>query len=99
MLRHRIFEVLASNSAGSPIGVERSVRTTVDIDEDVLLAARELARRRGTSMGQVLSDLARQALSAGGGATVRDGVPLFPVAPGAGIVTPELVNRLRDEAP
>jgi len=75
------------------------MRTTVDIDEDVLLATREIARRRGISMGQVLSDLARQALSASGGATTRNGLPLFPVAAGAGVVTPELVNRLRDEAP
>ncbi len=27
----------------------------------------------------------------------RNGVPIFPVQPGAGIVTMELVNRLRDE--
>ena len=47
----------------------------------------------------VLSDLARQALSARDAATTRDGVPLFPVAAGANVVTAELVNRLRDEAP
>lgn len=75
------------------------MRTTVDIDEDVLLATKEIARRRGTSMWQVLSDLARQALSAGGVATTRNGLPLFPVSAEAGLVTPELVNRLRDEAP
>jgi hypothetical protein len=75
------------------------VRTTVDIDEDVLLATRELARQRGVSMGQVLSDLARQALSSSGGATTRNGLPLFPVSDGAGVVTPDLVKRLHDEAP
>jgi hypothetical protein len=76
-----------------------AVRTTIDIDEDVLLAAKEMARRRGVSMGRVLSDLVRQALSGRGGTTTRHGVPLFPVSAGAGVVTPELVNRLRDEAP
>jgi hypothetical protein len=75
------------------------VRTTIDIDEDVLLVARDLARRRRVSMGQVLSELARQALSANRTATTRDGVPLFPVSAGARVVTSELISRLRDEAP
>ena len=75
------------------------MRTTLDLEEDVLLAAKELSRQRGVSMGKVLSDLARQALSRPESVTVRDGVPLFPVQPRAGVVTLELVNRLRDEAP
>ena len=50
-------------------------------------------------MGQVLSGLARQALSSRAGAATRDGVPLFPVSSGSSVVTPELVNRLRDEEP
>lgn len=73
------------------------MRTTLDIDEDVLLATREIARRRGVAMGQVLSDLARQALSNGGPTTTRNGLPLIPVRPGAGVVTSELVKRLLDE--
>ena len=75
------------------------MRTTLDIEDDILLAAKELARRRGLSVGKVLSDLARQALTRRGGQKVRDGVPLFPIQPDAGVVTLELVNRLRDEAP
>jgi len=38
------------------------MRTTLDIDDDVLLAAKELAAMRKTTAGQVISDLARQAL-------------------------------------
>jgi hypothetical protein len=75
------------------------VRTTLDIDEDVLLASKEMARRRGVATGRVLSELARRALAGVPRSPTRDGVPLFPVAPGAGIVTPELVARLRDEGP
>jgi hypothetical protein len=78
---------------------EQTVRTTVDLEEDVLLAAREIAARRGVSIGRVLSDLVRQALSQRDTAPTRNGVPLFPVRRGAGIATLELVNRLRDEAP
>lgn len=38
------------------------VRTTVDIDNDVLEAVRSLARAQGRSLGSVLSDLVRRAL-------------------------------------
>jgi hypothetical protein len=75
------------------------MRTTLDLEEDVLLAAKELARWRGVSIGKVLSDLARQALARQAGETTRNGVPLFPRRPEARVVTLELVNQLRDEAP
>lgn len=76
------------------------MRTTLDIDQDVLLAAKEMAKRQGISMGKVLSKLARQALTRQATATItRNGVPLFPRQPDAGVVTLELVNRLRDETP
>ena len=74
------------------------MRTTVDLDEDVLLVARELARRRRVAIGKVLSDLARDGLTHREPATRRNGWPLFPVQPGATAVTLELVNRLRDES-
>jgi hypothetical protein len=75
------------------------MRTTLDIEDDVLLAAREIARQRGLSMGKVVSDLVRQALTQKPTSTTRHGVPLFPVRPDAGVVTLELVNQLRDETP
>jgi len=74
------------------------MRTTIEIDEDVLLAAKELARRRQQSIGRVVSDLARKGLTREAAGATREGVPLFPVRPDAGVVTPELVNQLRDEA-
>jgi hypothetical protein len=73
------------------------MRTTLDVEDDVLLAAKEIARQRGVSIGKALSDLARQALSRHDAATTRNGVPLFPIQPGAGIVTLELVNELWDD--
>ncbi|MBA3944369.1 MAG: CopG family transcriptional regulator [Herpetosiphonaceae bacterium] len=74
------------------------MRTTLDLDEDVLLAAKDIARRRDSSIGKVLSELVRQALSRQDGVTTRSGVPLFPIQPDAHVVTLELVNQLRDEA-
>lgn len=75
------------------------MRTTVDIDEDVLLAAKDIAKRAGISMGKVLSDLARRALTEKTDSSTRNGVPLFPTQADASIVTQELINQLRDEAP
>lgn len=75
------------------------MRTTVDLEEDVLLAAKEIAKQRGITIGQVLSDLARQALTRRAPVSTKHGLPVFPVQSGAGVITLELVNRLRDEAP
>ncbi len=75
------------------------VRTTIDLDEDVLCAVKAIARERRVSMGKVLSDLAREALSRHTSTDTRNGVPLFPIQPGAGVVTLELVNQLRDAVP
>jgi hypothetical protein len=77
---------------------DQAVRTTLDIDEDVLESAKELAARRGTTAGRILSELARSALSpAKRTARKRNGVPILPPRRRAGLVTPEIVNRLRDE--
>jgi hypothetical protein len=39
-----------------------AMRTTVDLDEDVLMAVKELARLKGESIGRVLSELTRKGL-------------------------------------
>lgn len=65
----------------------------------MLLAANEIAKREGSSLGRVLSDLVRQALTRQAEITTRNGVALFPQRPGRVMVTLELVNQLRDEEP
>jgi hypothetical protein len=51
------------------------MRTTLNIDDDVLYAVKSLARRQGRSVGEVLSELARQSLQAptGEAADLRPG--------------------------
>jgi hypothetical protein len=75
------------------------MRTTLDIEEHVLLAAKEIARQRGITVGQAISDLARQALVRKPAVSRKHGLPQFPIQPDAGVVTLEFVNRLRDELP
>ena len=74
------------------------MRTTLDIDDDVLQAVKELAASRGATTGQVLSRLARQALEPPRASRLRNGVPVLPRRPaGAPRPTMKQVNELRDE--
>ncbi len=76
------------------------MRTTLAIDDDVLAAAKGLAARQHRSLGQVISELARQALRPPAPAgRQRNGIPLLAGRENAAPVTPELVKRLRDELP
>jgi hypothetical protein len=76
-----------------------AMRTTLDIDDDLLQAAKELAQSRDCTAGQVVSDLLRRALASSSSSRVRNGVPLLPRrASGARKPTMKLVNTLRDEA-
>ena len=73
------------------------VRTTLNVDDDILQVARQLAQQRGTTAGQVLSELARQALQPRKQPRVRNGVVVFEPRPGARKPHLALVNQLRDE--
>ena len=72
------------------------VRTTLDLDKDVLQAAKEIAATRGVTAGRVVSELVRKALAAPESPEVRNGVPLLTRTPGSPL-TMAAVNRLRDE--
>ena len=74
------------------------MRTTLDIDEDVLESAKQLAASQGTTTGRVLSELARSALTPRRRSRrVRNGVPLLPPRKGERLVTPDMVKRLLDD--
>jgi hypothetical protein len=76
------------------------MRTTLDIEDDVLQAAKELAQREGGTAGQVISALARRGLASPPtkskkSAGTRNGVPLL--ASRGEVVTLERVQKLMDE--
>ena len=73
------------------------MRTTLAIDDDVLTAAKAIARQRHQTVGKVVSELARNSLRPPAAATERNGVPLLPVRSADVIVTPDIINALRDE--
>lgn len=76
------------------------MRTTLVIDDDILSAAKEMAAIEKKSVGEVISSLARRALSPPESRVkTRNGVPLLEVRKGARRVTSELVHRLREELP
>jgi len=76
------------------------MRTTLDIEEDVLFAAKDLARREKKTAGQVISELARKGLT--GAVALPAGEPKaiygFRPFPKEGrIVSNELINKLRED--
>ena len=76
------------------------MRTTLDIDEDILIAAKELARAEHRTAGEILSRLARVGLSNGNQRSerkfiIRNGIPVFPST--GDIITNELINKIREE--
>ena len=60
------------------------MRTTLDIADDILFAAKELAKREKKSLGQVISELARRAFAA----------PVTPYAPASATTAPQVSERL-----
>jgi hypothetical protein len=74
-----------------------AVRTTLDIDDDVLQAAKELGVMRKKTAGQILSELARKALSPPRSYDVRNGVPIIHRAPGTPLITTADVKRLQED--
>jgi hypothetical protein len=73
------------------------MRTTLDLEDDLVHVAKQLARQGGATVGEIVSQLIRQGLEAKNPPRLRNGVLLF--VPKAGAPKPDLalVNRLRDE--
>ena len=81
------------------------MRTTLDIDEDVLVAAKELAKAQNSTAGEVISGLVRRALTFGVVAEKSEAAPhglLYEdgwyVLPSRGaVVTNELIDKIQEE--
>lgn len=76
------------------------MRTTLDIDDDVLAAVKDLARHSDETAGRVLSELARAALTrsraADGVAEEKAFYGFQPLAADGRLVTEDAVERLRE---
>ncbi len=72
------------------------MRTTLDIDDDVMQAAREIARLKNQGVSRAISDLARRGLVIEKAPVIEvcDGIPIWIHGPGALAVTNELVRNL-----
>jgi hypothetical protein len=76
------------------------MRTTLDIEDDVLSAAKDLAKREKKTAGQVISELARRGLAGGPASAVREPKAVYGFRPFAGegrIVSNDLINKLRED--
>lgn len=75
------------------------MRTTVTIDDDVLAVARAVAKRRESSLGSALSELARRGFRSEPAPRERGDGTMFAVPPGAEPITSEDVYQALDEWP
>ena len=77
------------------------MRTTLDIADDVLQAAKERARREKKTAGEVISELARSALNAQpavrGSRSSKSVHGIRPFPKRGGIVTNDLIDGLRED--
>ena len=72
-----------------------SMRTTLNLDPEVLSTVRLLSKQRGLPIGTIVSEIVRNALRQGETATERNGVQIFPRREGPAPDI-EAVNKLRD---
>jgi hypothetical protein len=74
------------------------VRTTLELDDDVLQAARAMAAAESRSLGRVISELARRGLlPPDPHAGAEDGFPVFRVPAGAPPITDRMVSEVLEE--
>jgi len=74
------------------------MRTTLDIDDDVLLAVKEIANASDETAGKVLSNLARKGLERPQSEVrIRNGVPLLPRRPRSIPLTLEQIKELQED--
>jgi hypothetical protein len=77
------------------------MRTTLDIEDDVLAAAKEQARRQGLTAGQLVSRLLRAAMAGDGGKEETGTAGVGGFRPfqvlGQKLVTNEQIDQLRDQ--
>ena len=83
------------------LDAKHQMRTTLSLDDDVLAAAKVLARQRKQPIGRVISELARQGLAQANRQNPepahikRNGLMLIPRRLDGSSVDLELVNNLR----
>ena len=73
------------------------MRTTLEIDDEVLDAAKSLARVEGKSIGKVISELSRRGLAPRPRTAMRGRFPVFEVSTGAPPLTAEMVQRADEQ--
>lgn len=76
----------------------KDVRTTIDIDDEIVLTVKQIAEQQRTTAGKVVSTLLRESLEPKSfEIEYRDGGPVLPRKANAPVVTNELIERLLNE--
>jgi hypothetical protein len=73
------------------------MRTTVEIDDDLLNAARRMADARSVTIGEVICEWMRRGLHSAEKPQIRNGIPVFQVGPNSPSITLADVQKAEDE--
>lgn len=73
------------------------MRTTINLDDDVLAAAKQYAENRSVALGKAVSELVRRGISANRPTRLKNGLLVVDLPPDSPIVTSEKVRELDAE--
>jgi hypothetical protein len=73
------------------------MRTTLNLDDDVLQILKEYAENRSVALGKAASELVRRGLSTSVSTRLVNGFVVFDVPPGGPRITTERVKQLESE--
>jgi len=74
-----------------------TVRTTINLDDDIIELATRLAKSRSVSLGKTISDLVRRGLNAPTPAQDKGGLVVFQLPHNSPKVTTDEVRRIEAE--
>lgn len=78
-------------------GIISAMRTTINLDDDVVPAVKQYAESRAVSIGRAVSDLVRKGINATLPIRMVNGIPVFVLPSGSPKVTSQQVRELLDE--
>lgn len=73
------------------------MRTTLNLDDDVLELLKEYAEKRSVALGRAASELVRKGFSTPTPTRIVNGLVVFDVPPDSPRITPERVKELESE--
>jgi Arc/MetJ family transcription regulator len=73
------------------------MRTTINLDDDVLTAVKQYAESRSVALGKAVSDLVRRGITASRPTRLKNGLHIVELPPDSPVITLEKIREADDE--